>query len=279
MNPNERIFGQGKITTRLFSVLKIGYNYILDFQNYKDYDGSYRLTPDNNLQRFRRGLTNTLSINHAVSNSSYYTLNLSYFFKSYEHYLFEDLNNLADTSTQYVYNTSLQTPPYSFSIGGTNYSRFNRSTGTLGIKLDWQTQVTQQLNIQFGGEYKQHRIYMHDITLIESQLGRKFQVEIPPLTSQRNNEYLHKPTESSVYAQSKLEAFNLILNLGVRLDVFSPDGKTLSDPEDPTITSPLKPANRFYDTNGNGVQDEGEVSKTLRNGFNIGIKMQPLIPG
>lgn len=263
MNPNERIFGQGKLTYRLTQGVKVTLSSIYDRQEYKDYNGSNRLTPDNNLQRFRKGYTNTLSLNHALSGSSYYTLSASYFFKDYYHYLFEDLNNLSDTTTQYVNNRTRQTPPYSFAIGGTDYSRFSRTTTTYGLKLDWVNQFTQEINVQFGGEFKMHQIFAHDITLIPSSLGGKFQVEVPNPTTPNNNQYQHKPMESSVYVQSKLEAFNLIFNLGVRLDIFDPDGKVLSDPTDPTITYPRNPNNRFYDTNGNGVQDAGEATKTL----------------
>ena len=60
---------------------------------------------------------------------------------------------------------NLQTPPYSFEIGGTDYSRFKRSTGTYSAKLDWTTQLNQEINFQFGGEFKRHNIYYKDITL------------------------------------------------------------------------------------------------------------------
>ncbi|MCX6152051.1 MAG: TonB-dependent receptor [Ignavibacteriales bacterium] len=265
MNPNERIFAQGKLTSRLFTGVKLSYNYIIDLQNYKDYNGANRLTPDNNKQRFRKGYTNTLALNHALSASTYYTLNLSYFFKDYRDYLYKDINtNDPNNPTQYVNNDILKTPPYSFNIGGTDWSRFTRNTSTIGAKLDWTTQLTQQLNIQFGIDAKQHQLYMHSITLIpDRNEAGQFIMSVPPITSDQNNEYLHKPQEGSFYIQSKLEAFNLIFNLGVRLDIFNPDGKILSDPTDPTITSPLKPANRFHDLNGNGVQDLGETDVTL----------------
>ncbi len=36
----------------------------------------------------------------------------------------------------------------------------------------------------------------------------------------------------------------------------------MTDPSDPNIVNPLKPDNRFNDTNGNGVLDNGETVKT-----------------
>jgi hypothetical protein len=271
MNPRERIYAQGKLTYRLLPGMKVNYNYVLDREEYQDYNHSRKLTPDNNLQRFRKGYSNTLSLNHAISNSSFYNLNLSYFFKEYKHFLFENIyTNEATLNTEYVDNTLLQTPPFSFDIGGTDYSRFKRSTGTFSAKLDWTTQINQEINFQFGGEVKRHQIYFKDITLFPRLVRvdslRSFTtVDIAPLASTFNNEYLRKPIEASLYAQSKFEAFDLIFNLGLRFDVFNPDGKVLSDPSDPNIIVPLKPSNQFNDLNLNGVYDPqlGETPKTI----------------
>ena len=275
MNPDEKFYGQGKLTYRLLEGMKVSYNYIYDKEKYKVYDlNDYlrRLTPDNNLQRFRTGITNTLSINHAISASSFYTLNLSYFFKEYHHYLYEENYDLvlfgdyrtSDTSksTPYVDNFIRQRPPYHYDVGGTDYERFNRFTSTYSAKLDWTTQLNQEINIQFGGEFKKHSIYYHKITLYPIYLNNKLAMVVFPLSSTNNDEYLHKPTETSAYVQSKFEAFNLIFNVGLRLDVFDPDGYVLNDPTDPNISNPLRPDNRFHDLNGNGEQDPGEASKT-----------------
>jgi outer membrane receptor for ferrienterochelin and colicin len=266
MNPHERIYAQGKLTYRFLPGMKINYNYVLDKEDYKDFNHSRKLTPDNNLQRFRIGNSNTLSLNHAISNSSFYNLNLSYYYKEYEHYLFENIYNDENTmSTSYVNNTILQTPPYSFEIGGTDYARFKRSTGTYSAKIDWTTQLNQEVNLQFGGEFKRHNIYLHDITLIPASVNGVRTVAVPPITSPDNDEYTHNPIESSVYAQSKFEAFDLIFNLGLRFDIFNPDGKILSDPTDPNINNPLKPSNQFNDLNSNGVYEPeiGETPKTV----------------
>ncbi len=245
MNPRENLYGQGKLTYRFLPGVKVNFNYTLDREEYQDYNHNRKLTPDNNLQRFRNGISNILSLNHAISNSSFYNLNFSYFYKEYEQYLFKDIYIDPNTfTTNYVNNTALQTPPYSFEVGGTDYSRFKRSTGTYSIKLDWVTQFTQEINLQFGGEFKRHEIYFKDITLFPTVINGVNTVDIAPITSPQNNEYNHNPIEGAFYVQSKFEAFDLIFNLGARFDVFSPDGVVLSDPTDPNINNPLKPSNQ-----------------------------------
>lgn len=267
MNPNDRIFGQGKLTYRLMPGMNLSYNYILERRNYKFYDHSYRLTPDNNLDRFQNSITNIFTINHAVSNNSFYTLSLSYYFKDYYHYLYEEIYN-GDGSTSYVDNRIHRTPPYSLNIGGTNTNRFERNSGTYVAKLDWATQFTQEVNIQFGGEYKRHELFYHNINLVpmlddNNQEVTPFNVMIPPRSTQDNDLYLRKPSEYSGYVQAKFEAFNLIFNAGVRFDVFDPNSVILADPTDPNINAPLKPNNQFFDDNGNGIQDPGEATKTV----------------
>ena len=245
MNPRENLYGQGKLTYRFLPGVKVNFNYTIDREEYQDYNHNRKLTPDNNLQRFRNGISNILSLNHAISNSSFYNLNFSYFYKEYEQYLFEDIYIDPNTfTTNYVNNTALQTPPYSFEVGGTDYSRFKRSTGTYSIKLDWVTQLNQVINLQFGGEFKRHEIYFKDITLFPTVINGVNTVDIAPITSPQNNEYNHNPIEGAFYVQSKFEAFDLIFNLGARFDVFSPDGVILSDPTDPNINNPLKPSNQ-----------------------------------
>jgi len=273
MNDNENIYGQGKLTYRLFQGLKVSYNYIMDRRNYHDYNHFNKLTPDNNLNRFNKSYTNILAFNHAISSSSFYTLNLSYTFKDYRHYLFEDIyTGNPNKPTNYEDNSTVRTPPYSFGIGGTDSgsdaNRFTRNTGTYAAKLDWTTQINQEINLQFGGNFAKNRMYYEKINLVpmvdeNGQRVTPYNVAIPLKTTTDFDTYLHEPYEASGYVQSKFEAFNLIFNLGVRFDYFQPDGVILSDPTDPNIFNPLKPNNRFNDTNGNGIQDQGETSKTV----------------
>ena len=156
-----------------------------------------------------------------MSGSSFYTLNLSYSFKDYRQYLFEEIytGNPAKP-TNYEDNRTVVTPPYSFSVGGTNPNRFTRNTGTYGAKLDWTTQLNQEINLQFGGDYRYNQLYFENINLVPMVNVETFNVEIPSIESTDYNTYQHNPNEISGYVQSKFEAFNLIFNLGLRVDHF-----------------------------------------------------------
>ncbi len=271
MNPFKKWYGQAKVSYNLFSGFRMSYNFMFDRQTYQNYSHSRRLTPDNSLQRFEKSYSNIFAINHAISSNSFYNLNFSYYFKDYHHYLFDEIYT-GDPArpTLYIDNATLQTPPYSFEVGGTDYNRFSRNSGTYAVKLDWTTQFTKQINIQFGGEFKRHQIYYQSMNLVPmfDENGQKvapFNVEIPAKTTQNYDEYLRNPVEGSGYVQSKFEAFNLIFNAGVRFDVFQPDGQVLTDPSDPNINNPLKPSNQFNDLNNNGEfnPEQGEAVKSV----------------
>ncbi len=273
LNWNQNIFGQAKLTYNVASGMKLSYNLIYDKRDYQEFDyASYNsLTPDNNLNKFENSYSNILSINHAISNKSFYTLNLSYYYKNFTQYLYKDIfTGDPDNPTKYVDNDIRQRPAHNFAIGGTNDSRFERNSATMSAKLDWVTQLNKEINLQFGGEFKRNELFLRDITLApktdaNGQRVSPYNVVIPPLTSLDNDEYTHNPIEGAAYVQAKFEAFSIIFNAGVRLDVFNPDGQVLADPTDPNIVNPLKPDNRFNDLNGNGVLDidQGETVKTV----------------
>jgi outer membrane receptor for ferrienterochelin and colicin len=280
MNPDDRIYGQVKLTWRAFQGINISSNTMVDYEKFKLYNHGNRLTPDNNLQRFRNGLTSTLTLNHVLSNTTFYNLNFSYFNKQYKHYLFEDIytgpaytsiigvDTFVTRPTNYVDNRKIQNPAYVFAIGGTDNNRFERRTQTFGIKFDLTSQVTKEISIQTGFDAKQLDIHYKSYNLIPmtDSKGREVQpysVMIPEKSSPNYDEYTRKPKEIAGYVQTKIEAFNMILNAGIRFDYLDPDGHILSDPEDPNIYDPIKPGNQFFDLNNNGIKDPGEKDKTV----------------
>ena len=91
-------------------------------------------------------------------------------------------------------------------------NRFTRNTGTYGAKLDWTTQLNQEINLQFGGDYRYNQIYLENINLVpmtdaNGQRVKPYNVIIPSITSTDYNTYEHNPNEISGYVQSKFEAF------------------------------------------------------------------------
>ncbi len=266
MNWNEKIYVQGKITINPFAGVKINYTNILDKIRYQDYNHEMVLNPDGRYKRFRWSNTNILGITHALSSSTFYTLNFSNFFKEYKHFVHEDLDDPAWTHNRLLDQEPAEMP--SFNTGGEYKGRYRRVTDEYGVKLDFTSQVTRIHQIKTGVDLKLRTLSEYSANLLtwidrnengifdpgedgisEPQItGNPFvRVRAPDINNPDENmsvnTFISKPMEFSFYIQDKIELDEMIVNIGVRFDYFEPDGKILTDPSDPDIYRPRKPEN------------------------------------
>jgi len=254
MNYNEKVYGQLKLTFKPFSGMKVDYNYILDDVNYRDYNQAFTYDPYGDFKKFDNGNTNILAITHTLSASTFYVLDLSYFFKEFQQYVYKDPNDPRYTNTQLFSLTPTEVP--SFNTGGTQNTMFRRTTGTYGVKFDLTSQVDRINQVKTGIEYNQNVLTFNNVTLIQPISLQDVTVSLDPFASMHvpnpndPNEnlyidlYTRKPVSFSAYLQDKIELKELIINVGLRGDYFNPDGKLLNDPSDPDIYHPLNPVNR-----------------------------------
>ncbi|MEP0861911.1 MAG: TonB-dependent receptor [Ignavibacterium sp.] len=253
MNWNEKIYGQGKLTYRPFTNFKINYSYFLDKVDYRDYDHSFAYNPDGDYKRFRKGYTNILGLTHTLTPNSFYTLNFTYFFKSYKQYVYEDPNDPRYTNDVLLGQQPAEVP--SFRTGGTQAGNFKRLTNTYGLKWDFTSQVDKINMVKFGVEFNYHNLGFDDIYLMQPLNTEDPRVTRNPFVRRyipnpddpnenlNINRYIRKPIEFSAYLQDKIELNEMIINVGVRMDYFKPDGKLLVDPTDPDVYRPKKPEN------------------------------------
>ncbi len=300
MNGSEELFTQAKLVYKLSPGIKLTYTFLRnddDFSEFStsDNERSFILNPDGALRKFREGNTHIGKLTHAVSSRTFYDIGFSFFEKNFEAKLFNDLQFQTDASgnpiltpdggmlvenpDRYVHPDLLTEQPFSFKTGGTNNKRFKRETQTVLGKFDLTSQVTNNHQIKSGVEFRKHRIFFEDIDLrpVErsfnpfitdsegNMVARSPYVDfqVLPISSEFHDRYLHRPVEFSAYIQDKMEFESMIVNLGVRVDYFDPDGVVLADETDPNIFNPIKPGNRFDDIDGDGVQDEGERTLTV----------------
>lgn len=253
MNWNQKVYGQGKLTYRVIPEIKLTYNYMIDDVEYRDYDHSFAYNPDGDFKKFRTGHTNILGMTHTLGSSTFYQLNLSYFFKRFRQYVYEDYNDPKYTHNELLGQSPADVP--SFRTGGTQSSHFKRTTGTYGVKFDITSQVTQIHQVKAGVEFNRHNLSFDNVNLIQPDgIGSPkdtrnpyVTLRVPDINNPAENLaidiYTRNPVEFSAYLQDKIELSELIINIGLRYDMFMPDGKLLVDPTDPNIYNPLNPAN------------------------------------
>jgi outer membrane receptor for ferrienterochelin and colicin len=268
MNWSKKHYGQAKFSYRFTDLLKLSSNTIFDKVDYRDYDRAYSLNPDGDLNRHRMGITQIVKLSHVLSQTTFYDLGLTYFYKIYHEYVYKDRND-----PRYIHPFGItKLDNYSFNAGGTNNHRFKRITNTYLAKFDLTSQLNRVHQLKTGIEFKTHNLYYSNIDLRPptQQTSLDIVYDSPyinpvaePDSTIYSSHYTRKPFEFSAYIQDKMEFSDFILNIGVRFDYFDPDGKILADPSDPEIYNPIRPENRFHDLNDNGIQDPGEPSVIL----------------
>ena len=248
MDWNEKKYIQLNTIWRVNSNTKLKCTIINDDVKYQDYDRMYKYNPDGNLLRKRYGLTTLIQLKHSFNQSSFFNLGITNFNKRYSHKTFDDLG-------LYVHDIMNSVPDgYSFYIGGSNNSQFERSTNTQTIKLDYTNQINSSNMLKLGLEFRNHKVAFEDIYLqpSEDMITIDPIYESPILVNPQildvstiyHSKYDFSPVEYSGYVQNKIELSELIMNLGIRFDYFNSNGRVLSDPSDPSIYNPIKPENR-----------------------------------
>lgn len=264
MNWNQKIYSQLKLIYNPSATMKVVYNFLRDDVEFEDYDRAYRLNPNGNLNKFRTGNTHLLKFSHTVNKTTFYDISYSYFSKSFEQYVYEDRND-----SRYVHpKVGSSLPNYNYRTGGMNNYHFNRETKTMLLKMDLTSQITSKHLLKFGAEIRRNKVSLDEIWL-QAEGGDELDLlndspymdpideDQVPISSPDRNKYEHNPIEVSFYLQDKIEFKDIIVNLGLRLDHFRPDGVMLSDPSDPNVYDPIRPSNRYQDINQNGIFDEG----------------------
>ncbi len=253
MNWNEKLYGQGKLTYRPFSGVKLNYNYIYDNVEYRDFDQSFSYNPDGDYKKFRVGNTNILGLTHTLSATTFYQANFSYFFKQFKQYVYEDVNDPRWTNDKLLGQQPTEIP--SFRTGGTQNQHFKRNTSTYGFKLDFTSQIDKINMVKFGIEANQHSLGFDNIYLQQPlsvddpalTLNPYVTRFIPDINDPNENLaidiYQRKPIELSAYLQDKIELNEIIINVGFRFDYFDSDGLVLNDVTDPDIYRPRKDVN------------------------------------
>ncbi len=246
MNWSKRWLGQANIAYQFFKGLKINTELLYSKENYQDFNGdnsnetyNFKLEPAGNPFKYTKSYDGTLTINHVLSPTTFYTLKGNYFFKDFNQYLYPN-----PTDPRYMHPDSLITIDYAFHNKGTDLHRFFRETQSYTGKLDFSSQVTEHHLVQIGAEGKYHKLQFDDYNLEPLRVNgvpvEPFVPSIPDPTSINRNLFSANPIELAGYVQDKIEFNNVIINIGLRLDYFDSRGKVLVDPSDPNINVPLR---------------------------------------
>ncbi len=252
LNFNRRWSGQGTMEWRISGPLKFKVDALGSKENRGTYDHDFRLNPLGDRHDKEYGYAIIGNLTHASSSTTFYQITGSYKRNELTAALFDDPldpryrdQRLRDKGGSNFF----------FIKAGTDLNRFERRTQSWIGKFDVTSQMSKRHQVKTGIELKFDKVFLEDITVIPrpGTGGNNFEPFIDAPTSPTSHDSLtRKPFTFAAYIQDKIEYESLIINIGLRFDLFNPKGRVPADLEDPNIFIPLKLQNKYHDTNGDG---------------------------
>jgi len=91
MNPHRRYSTQGKLSFRMTPSIKATYTlFWSDWKNERTFSRDLKYVPDGRPQQMGSGMTHIFTLNHVLSQSTFYELRLNSFYNEYKQYLYEN---------------------------------------------------------------------------------------------------------------------------------------------------------------------------------------------
>lgn len=273
MNPYRKYSGLAKMTFRPSGSFNTSGQVFFSDESFKNFGENYdwQYIPDNVRTNFRRSITGLLNATHTVNTNLFYTVGVLALYSQEQNYLYEDPFDPRYFQTPPsgnnpfgAYKPNQTQQGLEFLVSGAQDGSFKRSTLTYTGKIDATFQADNINQFKGGIEAKVHRLELLNQGYVWSgnfnvdttassvlpnlTLDPRFGtggVRLAQLADQSGtfDQYLRRPVEFSAYLQDKAEFKTFIVNFGLRLDVFSPDGIVPKDLSDPGIYTPIRDEN------------------------------------
>lgn len=265
MNFKDRWSGQGTLSWQIFAPLRFKVDVLGSWEKRRNYGDDlndhhrWRLNPTGDRGDLEKGISGIGNISHQLGKVTFHEITVAYKYNRLDSKLFDD-----PFDPRYVHPDSMNAEARFFYRGGTDLAWFERFTRSWIAKWDLTSQVTKKHQAKLGVEYQQDEIYHNDIEALvpardeNGQEIQPFRTAIEPESSPRHDKFTRKPIKFAAYVQDKIEYESLVINLGLRFDMFDPKGQVPVDLTDPNIYVPFKEINIYRDLNGDGIIDVAE---------------------
>ena len=225
MNPSQSTNGLSKITWRVSPTMKISTQSILSKAQSKSYSHAYKYNPDGVGTSYSANNNHSIKINHSLSPKSFYEANLFISDTDYKNYLYEDTTDSRYVSTDYI-NTEPTSATFLF--GGTQMGHTYRVSNSVGGKFDFTIQMNDRHELKTGFSFRKDILEERNFSILYNYNYRQPTV-LPENESPYHVYYNKDALQYSAYIQDKMEYSSMIMNLGVRYDVFVPNDSSIAD--------------------------------------------------
>ena len=229
---------QGKMKFEVTPNIKLFASGLFDQRENNSYGGSLRFWPSAIPIGTRDARSLSFRLSHNINSGTFYTLTFGQFRRAVENNqhgkVWDPLNKTFDENAwdpeksfeqnqaegrirnplQQAYNDT------TYFVAGDDNSWTTREATTSILKGDFASQVTAHHLLQTGVELSAYDIYNLGATNYGST---NLYVEYYDVT----------PSSLSIYAQDKMEYAGMIVNAGLRYEMYNPDGVFPADPLDP----------------------------------------------
>lgn len=231
MNPRQRLSWHGRVSFRLSSMLTANYAAFFSDEERKSYQDYRRYSPEGLPTTTERGINHLLSFTLTPDARSYLRLGISYQNNRVSSRLFDDPLDSRYQGSPFAAN--------GFAFGGTSNGRGEASNSTFLVKLEAERQVNQNNLVKAGIEWQRHGIEeASQVTISDGPVYLEPTQRIPAGNTAGNDQYTREPWELVLFVQDKLEVDELVVNAGIRFDLWEPnapvpeDLQAVTNPED-----------------------------------------------
>ena len=231
---------QGKLKFEITPELKLTASGLYDIREFNNNGGSLRFVPNAIEVDNRDGRSLSFQLSHNINSGTFYTLTFGQFYRSYDSHqpgkVWDPLNktfeeNAYDPEKSFEQNQEegrIRNPAQqayndsTYDVAGDNNFWVTRNSTTSIFKGVFASQATENHQIQTGFEFSTNHLYNLGTTNYGSS---NLYMEYYDVT----------PTSISLYAQDKMEYEGMIVNAGLRYEIYNPDGVSPKDPLDPLV--------------------------------------------
>ena len=231
MNPRQRLSLHGRLSFRLGSKTSVSYAAFVTDEERKSYQDYRRYAPDSQPTVSDLGFNHLLSVTLAPDARSYMRLGVSYQNNRIRSRLFSNPLDPQYQGTPYATN--------GFAFGGTSNGRSKASNATFLVKIQGERQVNKNNLVKAGIEWQKHRVEERSqATISDGPVYLEPTQRIPDINTSGNDAYKREPSEFVAFIQDKLEVDELVVNAGLRFDLWRPNApvpenlQAVTDPDD-----------------------------------------------
>ncbi|MCB0719909.1 MAG: TonB-dependent receptor, partial [Bacteroidetes bacterium] len=253
MSTGERLSLNGTAVLQIARPLKLEYNVFFQDGNSQGFSHSGKYVPDGRNTGYFSNITHIVGLRYVFSGKTFGNLSYSFQNDKYDSYLYKDSSNPLLVPS----NFASQTGEYAFRVGGNDLFSVDQRTRSHNIVASISSQVSRAIQIKTGVQARFYELdndsypILHIITGSDNRTSRptSWNVLIPDEQDWRRNILKVKPREISAYVQDKIELTNLIINTGVRFDLFDPNyivPRFWSQADSAYVRDPSNPADSIY---------------------------------